>query len=114
MQADLQNGIITGYTITYQSLTENNNGVVQAGPNDRQAHLTGLKKFVEYNISVIAFTVKGGGPANFTVVKTDQDSKSYNTCFSLLLLQSVSAFLFLLFFFCVWGGVSIAKLRLTS
>ena len=100
VQAELQNGIITGYTITYQSLTENDNGFVPAGPDDRQANLTGLKEFVEYNISVVAFTVKGGGPANFTVVKTDQDSKSYNTCFSLLLLQSVLAFLFLFFSFC--------------
>ena len=106
VQAELQNGIITGYTIKYQSLTENDNGVVQAGPDDRQANLTGLKEFVEYNISVIAFTVKGGGPPNFTVVRTDQDSKSYNTCFSLLLLQSVAAFLFLFFFFFgeEWGG----------
>ena len=105
MQAELRNGIITGYNITYQSLTENDNGFVPAGPDDRQANLTGLKEFVDYNISVIAFAVKGGGPPNFTVVRTDQDSKSYNTCFSLLLLQSVSAFLFLLFFLCVgWGG----------
>ena len=97
MQAELQNGIITGYTIKYQSLTENDNGVIEAGPNDRQANLTGLKKFVVYNISVTAFTVKGGGPPNFTVVRTDQDSKSYNTFIIiiyllLLLLQSVSAF----------------------
>ena len=96
MQAELQNGIITGYTIKYQSLTENDNGVVEAGPYDRQANLTGLKKFVVYNISVTAFTVKGGGPPNFTVVRTDQDSKSYNTFIIiyllLLLLQSVSAF----------------------
>ena len=98
MQAELQNGIITGYTVKYQSLTENDNGFVQAGPDDRQANLTGLKEFVEYNISVIAFTVKGGGPPSFTVVRTDQDSKSHNTCFSSLLLQSVSAFLFLFFF----------------
>ena len=76
VQAELQNGIITGYTITYQSLTENDNGFVPAGPNDRQANLTGLKEFVDYNISVVAFTVKGGGPPNFTVVRTDQDSKS--------------------------------------
>ena len=114
MQAELQNGIITGYTIKYQSLTENDNGVEQAGPNDRQANLTGLKKFVKYNISVIAFTVKGGGPPNFTVVRTDQDSKSYNTCFSLLLLQSVLAFLFLFLLFVGRRGVSIAMLRLTS
>ena len=77
VQAELQNGIITGYNITYQSQTENNNGFVEAGPNDRQANLTGLKEFVKYNISVVAFTVKGDGPPNVTVVSTDQDSK-YN------------------------------------
>ena len=59
MKADLRNGIITGYTITYRSQTENDNGIVHADPNDRQANLTGLKEFVEYNISVVAFTVKG-------------------------------------------------------
>ena len=35
VQAELRNGIITGYTITYQSQTENDNGIVEAGPNDR-------------------------------------------------------------------------------
>ena len=75
VQADLQNGIITGYNITYQSLTDNDNGVLQAGPNDRQANLTGLKEFVKYNISVVAFTVKGEGPPSVIVVRTDQDSK---------------------------------------
>ena len=75
VQAELRNGIITGYNITYQSLTENDNGFVTAGPNDRQANLTGLKEFVKYNISVVAFTVKGNGPPNVTVVSTDQDSK---------------------------------------
>ena len=75
MQADLQNGIITGYNITYQSLTENDNGFVTTGPDDRQANLTGLKEFVEYNISVIAFTVKGDGPPSAIVARTDKDSK---------------------------------------
>ena len=75
VQADLQNGIITGYNITYESQTENDNGVLLAGPNDRQANLTGLKEFVKYNISVVAFTVKGDGPPSVIVVRTDQDSK---------------------------------------
>ena len=75
MPADLQNGIITGYNITYQSLTENDNGFVEAAPNDRQANLTGLKEFVNYNISVVAFTVKGDGPPSVTVLSTDRDSK---------------------------------------
>ena len=86
MQAELRNGIITGYNITYQSLTENDNGFVPAGPDDRQANLTGLKEFVKYNISVVAFTVKGDGPAFVFIVRTDQDSKSYNTLLLLLLL----------------------------
>ena len=81
MQADLRNGIITGYTITYQSQTENDNGIVEAGPNDRQADLTGLKEFVNYTISVFASTVKGIGPPSVLVVRTDQDSKWLNLFF---------------------------------
>ena len=76
VQAELQNGIITGYTIKYQSLTENDNGIVQAGANDRQANLRGLKESVEYNISVVAFTVKGDGPPSVIVVRSDQNSES--------------------------------------
>ena len=76
MQAELQNGIITGYNITYQSQTENDNGVVPVGPNDLQANLTGLKEFVKYNISVVAFTAKGDGPPSIIiVVRTDEDGK---------------------------------------
>ena len=76
VQAELRNGIIAGYTIKYQSLTENDNGIVKGGPNGRQANLTGLKEFVEYNISVVAFTVQGDGPPSVIVVRTDQDSES--------------------------------------
>ena len=75
--ADTQNGIITGYTITYQSQTENDNGNVPAGPDDRQKELTNLRGYVNYNITVFASTVKGDGPASdpVIVVRTDQDSK---------------------------------------
>ena len=100
MQADLQNGIIAGYNITYQSLTENDNGFVKASPNDRQANLTGLKEFVDYNISVVAFTVKGDGPPFVFIVGTDQDSKSYNTFYSYYYCnQCQRLFICLLFFF---------------
>ena len=75
VQAELQNGVISGYNITYQSQTGNDIGFVPAGPNDRQANLTGLKEFIKYNISVVAFTVKGDGPPSVIVVSTDQDSK---------------------------------------
>ena len=75
--ADQQNGVITGYTITYQSQTENDNGNVLAGPDDRQKELINLKEYVNYNITVFASTVKGDGPASDPpiVVRTDQDSK---------------------------------------
>ena len=112
MRADLQNGIITGYNITYQSLTENDNGFVQAGPNDRQANLTELKEFVEYNISVVAFTVKGDGPPFVFVVRTDQDSKSHNTFFSILITIAISVSVCL--FVCLFFRVIIATHRLMS
>ena len=71
-----QNGIITGYTITYKSQTENDNGNVQVDGSVRQTELTNLKEYVNYNITVLASTVKGDGPAsNLTVVRTDQDSE---------------------------------------
>ena len=73
-----ENGIITGYTIIYHSQTENDNGTVHAGPSERQKTITGLKKYVNYNITVLAYTVKGDGPPSSPVlVRTDQDSKLY-------------------------------------
>ena len=75
--ADQQNGIITGYTITYKLQTENDNGNALAGPDDRQKELTNLKEYVNYNITVFASTVKGDGPASdpVIVVRAGQDSK---------------------------------------
>ena len=74
--ADQQNGIITGYTITYHSQTENQNGDVQVNGSVRETDLKNLKEYVNYNITVLASTVKGDGPATDPiVVRTDQDSK---------------------------------------
>ena len=75
--ADQQNGVITGYTITYKSQTENDNGNVLARPDDRQKELTNLKEYVNYNITLSASTVRGDGPASDPpiVVRTDQDRK---------------------------------------
>ena len=39
--ADQQNNIITGYTITYQSQTENDNGNFQVNASVRQREITG-------------------------------------------------------------------------
>jgi len=74
--ADQQNGIIMGYIITYQSQTENDNGNVQVNGSVHQMELTNLKEYVNYNISVFASTIKGGGPTSEPIiVRTDQDSK---------------------------------------
>jgi len=71
-----RNGIITKYTITYRSLTENHNRNVIVNPPALTGEITGLREYVEYNITVFASTVKGDGPhSTAIVVRTDQDSK---------------------------------------
>ena len=76
VQANLTNGIITGYTITYKSQTENDNDNVQVNAPVRQTQLTNLKEYVNYNITVFASTTIGHGPpSNPIVVITDEDSK---------------------------------------
>ena len=72
-----ENGIITGYTITYHSQTENDNGTVPVTPSERQKTISGLKEYVNYNIRVFAATAIGDGPPSspVIVVRTDQDSK---------------------------------------
>ena len=88
VQAELRNGIITGYTITYQS-QPNDNGIVYPARNDRQANLTGLKEYVEYTISVFASTVKGRGPPSVLYVRTDQDSKWLNLFFTFSIKEEI-------------------------
>ena len=88
--ADQQNGIIRGYTISYQSQTENHNNSVQVNGSVLQTELTNLKKYVYYNITVFASTVKGDGPASVpTVVRTDQDSEYYFQLFGVCFGNSV-------------------------
>ena len=73
---DQQNGIITSYTITYHSQTENDIGSIQVNGSVRQTELTNLKQYVNYNITVFASTVRGDGPATDPIiVETEQDSK---------------------------------------
>ncbi|XP_022810550.1 protein sidekick-1-like isoform X2 [Stylophora pistillata] len=72
-----QNGIITGYNITYSSRTEGHNGFASTGPTDRQNELTGLREYVIYDIRILASTSKGDGPnSSPIVVRTDQDKPS--------------------------------------
>ena len=84
--ADQQNGVITGYTITYQSPIQHGNQNVQENVQEnvlvnasvRQMELTNLKEYVNYYITVFASTAIGDGPpSNAIFVTTDQDSKLF-------------------------------------
>ena len=49
----------------------------------QKLNLTDLKKFVNYNITLFASTVKGNGkPSDLIFVVTDQDSKWYFSLFA--------------------------------
>ena len=78
VQSEKQNGIITKYTIRYQSQTENHNGEEVTGADVRSVNITGLREYVFYDITVFASTVKGDGPHSTPVltVRTLEDSKS--------------------------------------
>ena len=73
-----QNGIITSYTIRYQSLTQNHNGDKTVDFTKHQTELIDLKKFVTYSITVFASTKIGPGTASKPIsVITDEDSKCF-------------------------------------
>ncbi|PFX14115.1 Down syndrome cell adhesion molecule-like [Stylophora pistillata] len=72
-----QNGIILTYTITYQSLTEHDNGHFIVDYPEYRKELIGLKEYVYYKIKIFASTEKGRGPdSNPISVRTDQDKPS--------------------------------------
>ena len=71
-----KNGIIKGYNITYKDWRTGVEKTQSVVAPTRQVDLTGLNKFTNYNISVLAFTVKGGGPPSSAItVSTEEDSK---------------------------------------
>ena len=73
-----QNGVILTYTISYQSLTQNDIRSKTVASTTKILNLTGLKKFGYYNITLFASTVKGNGKASDPIlVITDQDSEWY-------------------------------------
>ena len=77
-----KNGIITGYKVVYQALPSGGNYTVNVGAGNDDARtsttLSGLKKFTNYSISVLAFTVKGDGPPSPSrIAQTKEDSKLY-------------------------------------
>ena len=71
-----RNGILLSYTVTYEVSVDVPIRRQVVSASARQATLTGLNKFTEYEIAVFANTSKGGGTGSEPIpVKTDEDSK---------------------------------------
>ena len=71
-----KNGIIKGYNVTYKDWRTGVKETETVNAPTRHVDLTGLNKFTKYNISVLAFTVKGDGRLSSTItVTTAEDSK---------------------------------------
>ena len=70
-----QNGVITGYRVIYQPLPSGNITSKTENAAATQLDVTGLNEFTNYNICVLAFTVKGDGPQSCITVITAEDSK---------------------------------------
>ena len=78
------NGVIVNYTIYYQSVGEdfldNILRTERVGFAATEAVLTGLKEYVEYNISVSASTSAGEGPrSSFVITRTAEAGNSRNS-----------------------------------
>ena len=74
--AENRNGIIMSYTVTYKELPGGNTNSRVANATTAQATLTGLKKYTNYSIAVLASTLKGDGNASEPIIViTDEDSK---------------------------------------
>ena len=72
----LQHGEIKHYTVTYWKTEEGEEKPNHVNATTREVKLTGLAKYTYYSISVVAYTIKGGGPSSTAIdVRTDQDSK---------------------------------------
>lgn len=76
-----QNGDITSYKVNYLKIARDDEDVAtqtqmmqEVGPNDRSCNLINLDKWTRYEITVLATTVVGDGPASMPIrVQTDED-----------------------------------------
>lgn len=74
-----QNGVILGYAVTYKALPDSGPQTKLVSAPTTQATLTGLKNYTNYSITVLAFTVKGDGPASVPIVVIiDEDSEFFS------------------------------------
>ena len=71
-------GVVLMYTILYSSSV--NNGGVNAEAEERSVTLTGLMEYVNYTITVYAFTDKGRGQGSSIFQRTREHSKGLCVC----------------------------------
>ena len=71
-------GILRGYRVFYRRTDDEESYYLNSTtePTERKLHITGLKKFTEYSVKVLAFTIKGDGEVSNNIsVMTDEDGK---------------------------------------
>ena len=88
-----RNGIIMGFRVYYKAVGEfavdktEKVAIVNGGGAELKV-LESLEKFIDYNITVLAFTSKGDGPNSSVItVRTDQDCK-FNTILNCSFMSS--------------------------
>ena len=92
-----ENGIITMYEVQYEPLQTFGNALATETVNTTDPilmmNITGLQEYVEYNISVRAYTSVGSGPYSDPVTERTLEDGEYpqwlSTCLSLCSLQSL-------------------------
>ena len=74
--AENRNGIIISYTVTYMELPGGSTISQRVYAATTQATLTGLNKYTNYSIDVLASTLKGNGNSSEPIIViTGEDSR---------------------------------------
>ena len=74
--AENRNGIIISYTVTYKELPGGSTNSQKVYAATTQATLTGLKKYTNYSIDVLASTLRGNGNSSEPIIViTGEDSR---------------------------------------
>ena len=75
-EPEILNGVITDYIVTYfPSDDPESETNISTMMNTLTLQLTGLEKFTNYTISVLAVTVSPGEPSQSVTVRTNEDGK---------------------------------------
>ncbi|XP_031558188.1 protein sidekick-2-like, partial [Actinia tenebrosa] len=70
-----KNGIILGYKMTYRDTTKSDPPTLKSFlPDQFSTTLRDLDSYIHYEITLLAFTIKGDGPPFTRVIRTDQNT----------------------------------------